>query len=616
MQVDHFLTSLSHGASIIAGYVKTLTLQPGVYRMVGADGRVLYVGKAKNLRKRVTSYTQTANLPLRLQRMVSQVASMDFVTTNSEVEALLLEANLIKKWKPEFNVLLKDDKAYAYITFSQHEVPQVLRFRGVRKADQSYYGPFASAQALDQTLLLLQKIFRLRTCGDSDFATRKRPCLKYHIKQCSAPCVGWISAKDYQDSVRQAERFLKGQTAEVQKHLVERMSQASSEENFEQAALIRDQIRSLAHVQSQQMIHVTRGTDFDVIGVAYEALYVCVQIFVYRGGANLGNLPLIVQYSDDENVTEVLASLLLQFYQDHEPPPEILLPSHCVQANIFHEAVTQLAQRTCQVAYPKLGDKKKLVDMAHRNAQEALTRALVSKSATQKHLTELASLFQLSSIPLRIEVYDNSHLGGTYPLGAMVVAGAEGFEKKHYRRFYIRDKTIAPGDDYAMMEDVIRRRFQGSTSEQPDPDLILVDGGKGQLRRVHETLQSLGKESIAVLAIAKGPDRNAGRETFFMQGLAEPFHLPPNHPVLFFLQRLRDEAHRYAITGNRKRRESGAFASILDQLPGVGPRKKKALLHHFGSAKAVTQAGIDDLKRVDGISETLATQIYNFIHEL
>lgn len=615
MVVENFETSLSRGAHIIAGYVKTLTLQPGVYRMIAQDGEVLYVGKAKNLRKRVSSYTQIHKLPHRLQRMVAQVETMDFISTSSEVEALLLEANLIKKWKPQFNVLLKDDKAYAYITFSTHPIPQLFKYRGARHEQQRYYGPFASAQAIDQALLLLQKIFRLRTCSDSDFSARKRPCLKYHIKQCSAPCVGYIDEPSYQDSVKHAERFLKGQTTDVQKYLVGKMNEASLTENFEQAALIRDQIRTMAHIHSKQNIHVSKGRDFDVIGVAHDAQNICMQVFVYRNGTNLGNLPLFVQYHDDENFENLVSSLLVQFYQNHEPPPTILLSEAPSYPEILSKALSQIAGRRCHLETPKVGEKKKLLDMAHRNAQEALTRRLVSKSATQNHLSELVHIFDLPKIPMRIEVYDNSHMGGTYPLGVMVVSGPEGFEKKNYRRFYIRDQSIAPGDDYGMMEEIMLRRFQGTTTSQTDPDLLLIDGGRGQLNRVYESLQSLGKAHIPLVAIAKGPERNAGNETFFQIG-KDPIKLKHNHPVLFFLQRLRDEAHRYAITGNRQRREAGAFGSILDQLPGVGPKRKKALLHFFGSAKAVTQAGIDDLKRVEGISESLATQIYNFLHEM
>lgn len=610
------ITSLERGSNIIREFAKLLTLQPGVYRMLDMKEKVLYVGKAKNLRKRVLSYTQTTKLPHRLQRMVSQVASMDFITTDSEVEALLLEANLIKKWSPPFNVLLKDDKAYAYITFSQHKIAQLCKHRGERNVKQSYFGPYASSQAIDQTLLLLQKIFQLRTCNDSDFQTRKRPCLKYHIKQCSAPCVGYVDEFQYTQGVKEAIDFLQGNIDSVQKILVKKMNFASAQENFEQAAFVRDQIKSLALTQSHQNIHLARSYDFDVIGVAQSAGKICFQFFIYRNGSNLGNLPIFVDWDDESDMEEVWSNILIQFYQKHEPPLRILLPSTIRDAKLLQKGLQRISGRPCELEFPKTGLKANLMEMAKRNAQEALERALITKSCTQEHLVQIFEIFGLPCVPKRIEVYDNSHTSGAYPLGVMIVASSEGFEKKSYRRFHIRNEQLSLGDDYGMMREVMTRRFAGNTgSLQQDPDLILIDGGQGQLKVVMEVLADLKKRNIPVIAISKGPDRNAGRETFWQEG-HNPLSFPKNSPVLFYLQRLRDEAHRFAITGNRSRRESGMTTSVLDQLPGIGPKRKKALLHFFGSAKAVMRAGINDLKRVEGISEDLAEKIYNYLHEI
>lgn len=606
--------SLHKGIEVIRGYVRIIPTSAGVYRMLDCNKEVLYVGKAKNLQKRVASYTQENRLSDRFQRMVAQTVGMDFITTHSEVEALLLEANLIKKWKPPFNVLLKDDKSYAYIVFSPHKTPQLMKYRGVREKGQTYYGPFASTQALEQMLLILQRTFQLRTCRDSDFAKRTRPCLKYHIKQCSAPCVGYIQDKAYQESIKQAQNFLKGKNHEVRKYLLKRMEKASQDENYEQAAILRDQLKAITHIHAEQRIHIATLHDVDVIGAVRQGKKVCFQFFIYRNGINLGNMPIILDSDKEDSFAEIISKVLMQFYQSHEPPPLILLSDKPNEPQLVQSALSQLREGNCVLEYPKRFEKKRLIDMAVHNAKEALTRSMITQSATQAHLVQLKELFELDRIPQRIEIYDNSHLQGAYPLGVIVVATPEGFDKKSYRRFHIRSQSLEPGDDYGMMREVMQRRFQGTTKTAPDPDVLLIDGGKGQLSTVLKTLKLLDKDFIKVIAIAKGPDRNAGRETFFMENRA-PLQLDSHDPVLFYLQRLRDEAHRFAITGNRQRREGGAFKSKLDSIPGVGAKRKKDLLHFFGSVKAMSQAGIEDLQKVKGVSAKLAKIIYDGLHE-
>ncbi|USO01870.1 MAG: excinuclease ABC subunit UvrC [Alphaproteobacteria bacterium] len=600
------------GRTIIGEYVRRLPKGPGVYRMLGVDGAVLYVGKASNLKNRVTNYTQVNRLPLRLQRMVSQTVSMDFILTSSELEALLLESNLIKKWKPPFNILLKDDKSYSYITLTDHPFPQVMKHRGVRKKGQSYYGPFVSAYAIDQTLSLLQRVFHLRNCTNAYFSNRTRPCLQFHIKQCSAPCVGLIDEKSYAEQVKRAEKLLCGDRSQVHTLLSEEMQAASESQAYERAARVRDQLKALSHVQAKQMIHVPNIINVDIIALEVAGGHASVQIFVYRNGSHYGNIAHVVPLPEDIPAETFLCAFILQHYQDHEPPEMIFLSQEVNEENLLRQALHALRKGTVKLEIPKRGNKVKLVAMACHNAKDALERYLAKKATTRDLLGKIQQLLSLDSPPLRIEIYDNSHLGGTHAGGVMVVATPDGFDKKSYRRFTMKNADLIPGDDYAMMREVMQRRFTGSTHEKGAslPDLLLIDGGKGQVSAVMGVLQDVGLGHMKVLGVAKGPDRNAGRETFVKPDKTT-FQLPENDPVLFYIQRLRDEAHRFALAGNRQKRQKDVRQSILDTLPGVGPIRKKALLHFFGSPRAIKQAGVDDLARVPGISRALAQDIYD-----
>lgn len=605
---------LEHGIAVIRDYVTRLPKSTGVYRMLDKDANVLYVGKARNLKHRVSNYTQVTRLPIRLQHMVAQTMSMDFITTNSEVEALLLESNLIKKWRPPFNILLKDDKSYSYITFTKHPFPQVMKHRGKRSPGQNYYGPFASAYAIDQTLTLIHRVFQLRNCTDAYFKMRKRPCLQFHIKQCSAPCVGFVDDATYAENGAMAERLLKGDSSHVQKVLSLEMQQASRNEQYERAAIIRDRLKALSHIQSKQMIHIPNLMDVDVIAVATAAGQISVQVFVYRNGSHYGNISQVIALPEDLTTADFLQNFLLQHYQDHTPPRAIFLSQNVADPPLVSEALRHIRKGAIAIELPKRGSKERLVAMTLQNAKETLDRHLAKKATTKQLLSGLQELLGLSGPPLRIEIYDNSHLGGTHALGVMVVATPDGFEKKSYRRFTIKDKDITPGDDYAMMREVMRRRFTGSTAEgaAPLPDLMLIDGGKGQVSSVMSVLCGINLAHLNVLGVAKGPDRNAGRETFVRPDNTI-FTLPENDPVLFYIQRLRDEAHRFAIAGNRQKRQKDVSKSILDSLPGVGAKRKKALLNFFGSPRAIKQAGVRDLARVESISMALAQKIHDLL---
>ncbi len=605
------------GPAVVQSYLRTLGQGPGVYRMLDAQSQVLYVGKARNLRARVTSYARASGHSARIARMISETASMMFLSTGTEVEALLLEQNLIKQLKPRYNVLARDDKSFPNILVSrEHAFPQIKKHRGAKRETGSYYGPFASAGAVNRTLNQLQKVFLLRSCSDATFATRTRPCLLYQIKRCSAPCVGHIDEAGYRTLVADAERFLQGKSTRVQATLATEMQAASEAMEFERAAALRDRIRALTQVQSTQGINPQGVPEADVVALHMEGGQACVQVFFIRANQNWGNRDFYPRTGSGADEAEVLEAFLGQFYSDREPPRLILL-SHAIEdADLMTEALSQKLGRRVEIVVPQRSEKAELVAHAQRNARESLARRM-SESATQTRLLDgLAEAFGLDAAPRRIEVYDNSHIMGTNAVGAMVVAGPEGFVKSQYRKFNIRGNDVAPGDDFAMMKEVLTRRFQRLLKEDPDrsgeawPDLLLIDGGAGQVGAVAGILADLGLDDIAMIGVAKGIDRDAGKEEFHRPG-ARPFALRHNDPVLYFIQRLRDEAHRFAIGAHRAKRAKAVSATPLDEIPGVGAGRKRALLSHFGSAKAVSRAGVEDLKAVTGISETLAQTIYD-----
>jgi len=612
-------TGFERGVEVLRAQLKTMPKLPGVYRMLAQDGAVLYVGKAKNLKNRVTSYTQRARLPTRLQRMVAQVRGMEIVVTGSETEALLLEANLIQRFMPPFNVLLRDDKSFPFILITQdHEFPQLMKHRGARGRKGHYFGPFASGGAVTETLTLLARGFQLRICSDSVFAQRSRPCLQYHIKRCTAPCVGRVSCPAYAQQVEEAIAFLRGQSQALQARMAEDMQKASDALNFERAAVLRDRIRVLTSMQAHQDINLAGLGDADVIALHQEAGHTAVQVFFYRADRNYGSRVYFPSHDRQVESGEILEAFLSQFYMDKDPPPQILLSEKPEGLELLAEALSEKAGRKVHILIPQQDKKKRLVDQAQANAAAALGRKLAEGAEQKKHLARVAELFGLPKPPVRIEVYDNSHTSGTYAIGAMIAAGAEGFLKKTYRTFNI--KTARGNDDFGMMQEVLSRRFKRLLSEDPArtsglwPDLLLIDGGAGQVGKVRTALSDLGLLDVAVVGIAKGPDRNAGREHFFVEG-REPFMLPPEDPALYYLQRLRDESHRFAIGTHRARRTKAISVSGLEDVPGIGAARKKALLRVFGSAKAVSGARAEDLARVEGISAALAKKIYDYFHE-
>ena len=611
---------LDLGVATIRRVVKTLPLKPGVYRMIDASGDVLYVGKARTLKNRVTNYTQVTRLPRRLQRMVSQTRSMEIVTTNSEAEALLLEAQLIKRYRPPYNVLLRDDKSFPFILLrADHDFPRISKHRGARVAKGSYYGPFASAGAVNATLNALQKVFLLRSCTDSFFSNRDRPCLLYQIKRCSAPCVGRIDGPGYAELVEDAKGFLSGRTQEAQKKLAEAMTAAAEAMDFETAAVLRDRLKALTFIQGSQAINAEGATsEADVIAMATDGGAMCVQIFFIRGGQNWGHRSFFPGHTEGVDEAEVLQSFLAQLYEELPPPKELLLDRTLPEAELLGQALSAKAGRKVVLRHAQRGPAKKLVEQAQRNAEEAIQRRRAETTTQGKLLRELAEIFDLDGPPGRIEIYDNSHIQGTNALGAMVVAGPEGFMKGQYRKFNMKDEAITPGDDFAMMKAMLHRRFARLEAEDPDkesgtwPDLCLIDGGKGQVSAVVAALAELGVD-VPIVGVAKGPDRNAGRETFYLPTGRE-FTLPPNAPVMFFLQRLRDEAHRFAIGAHRAKRAKSLTQSPLDEVPGIGPARKKALLMHFGTSRAVKSATLDDLERAPGISSQMALAIWQHFH--
>jgi excinuclease ABC subunit C len=608
--------SLADGMRIIGEFVHTLPRKPGVYRMIAADGEVLYVGKARSLRSRVAAYTQPTRLETRLMRMVSNTRSMEFVVTDSEAEALLLENNLIKRFRPRFNVLLRDDKSFPYIAIRRDtEWPQLAKHRGARQQGNEYFGPFASATAVNRTLYALQRAFPLRSCSDGVFSTRTRPCLQYQIKRCTAPCVTRIDKTSYDAIVDEARAFLGGRNREVQQALSKRMDTASTELRFEEAAVLRDRIRALAHIQSHQSIALESIDEADIFAAHAAGGQVCVQVFFLRAGQNLGNRAYFPSHAKELSEAEVLSAFIGQFYEARQAPKLILVSHEVPEAELLGSALTLSAGHKVEIRNPKRGDQKDALDQAVNNAREALARRMAERGTQRQLLDGVARVFHLDAPPERIEVYDNSHIQGTAPVGAMIVAGADGFIKNSYRKFNIKSEGAA-GDDFAMMREVLSRRFGRALKENPErdeehwPDLVLIDGGQGQLEVARQVLTELGLDDIGLVGIAKGPDRDAGRERFFMPD-KPPFSLEPRDPVLYFLQRLRDEAHRFAIGTHRTRRSADITRSALDEVPGIGASRKRALLHHFGSARAVGAATLEDIKSVAGISDALAQKIHD-----
>ncbi len=607
------------GVPVIQSHLKTLPGQPGVYRMINAAGDVLYVGKAKNLKKRVTSYARPQRHPIRTRRMIAETAAMEFVTTHTEAEALLLESNLIKRFKPRYNILLRDDKSFPSILVTgDHPYPQILKHRGAKNRDGDYFGPFASAWAVNETLNVLQRAFLLRSCTDSVFAARTRPCLLFQIKRCSAPCVGRVGEAEYRQSVAEAREFLKGGSQKIQQRFAGLMQEASDRQDFEAAAGYRDRIRALTSVQAHQDINLAGIGEADVVAAHQAGGQTCVQVFFFRTGANFGNRAYFPSHAAGDGPAEVVEAFLGQFYARAEPPRTILLSHAPPNQGLVAEALSLRAGRRVRLLRPSRGDKRNLVRHAMTNAKEALARRMAESASQWRLLEGLARALDLEAPPERIEVYDNSHVSGAKPVGAMIVAGPEGLVKKAYRKFTIKGE-VAPGDDYAMMREVLTRRFSRALREDPEgnrgqwPDLVLIDGGQGQLSAALGVFEELGIEGLAVAAIAKGPDRNAGHERIHRPG-RRPMMLPPRDPVLFFLQRLRDEAHRFVIGAHRDKRSKAIGKSLLDDVPGIGAKRKKALLHHFGAARAVAEAGRADLEAVDGISRATAARIYDWFH--
>jgi excinuclease ABC subunit C len=615
------LRAVETGAPVIGRHAKTAPAGPGVYRMIDAAGEILYVGKARHLKKRVQSYARGAGHNNRIARMIADTASMEFVTTATEIEALLLEANLIKRLKPRFNVVLRDDKSFPFILIARdHLVPQILKHRGARNRKGEYFGPFASAGAVGRTINTLQRAFLLRSCSDAYYESRTRPCLLYQIKRCSAPCTGEISVADYGLLVDEALGFLAGESDEVKLRLRALMDEASLRQDYERAASFRDRLTALSHIQSRQGINPRSVKEADVFAAHQDAGQTCIQVFFFRSGNNWGNRAYFPRADKSVPVEEVLESFVAQFYDDKQPPKHVLLSHDIAGRRLLADALSLRTGRKIDVSVPQRGEKRELVAHALVNAREALARRLAESSSQAAILARLAELFDLDESPERIEVYDNSHISGTNPVGAMIVAGPEGFIKGQYRKFNMKSEDLAPGDDYAMMREMLTRRFSKLAKERAEvngwaaPDLVLIDGGPGQLGAAYAVLDELGLSDIKVAAVAKGPERNAGRERIYLRG-KEPLLLEPRDPVLYCLQTLRDEAHRFAIGAHRAKRKKAITASPLDEVPGIGPRRKRALLQHFGSAKAVSRAGMADLEAVDGISAQMARTIYDHFHE-
>ena len=639
--IDEGPGSLAAGRAAILRYAKLAPSRPGVYRMIDAHGDVLYVGKAKNIRKRVAAYARPTGLDTRIERMIAATRTLEFIVTRTETEALLLEANLIKRLRPRFNVVLRDDKSFPYILITtDHWAPQILKHRGARTRPGHFYGPFASVWAVNRTVNALQRAFLLRSCSDPFFESRTRPCLLYQIKRCSAPCTKEIDFQDYSVLVREANAFLSGRSKTVKDELAEEMEKASAALDFERAAIYRDRLSALSAIQSQQGINPRGVEEADVFAVHQQGGFSCVEVFFFRTGQNWGNRAYFPKADRSLPAGEVLTAFLAQFYDD-KPPPRLILISHAISDRaLLAQALSTKSGRKVEVLLPQRGEKKDLIEHALANAREALGRKLAETTSQEKLLRQLAETFALPRVPRRIEVYDNSHIQGSNAVGAMIVAGAEGFRKSHYRKFNIRSAELTPGDDFAMMREVLERRFkrllaeaplqsspvaasleqplpergrEGEEDDSPWPDLLLIDGGQGQLTAAREVLEELGVD-VPLIAIAKGPERDAGRETFFLPG-RDSFKLPPRDPVLYFVERLRDEAHRFAVGSHRARRKRDLRESGLQEIAGIGPTRKRALLHYFGTLKSIERASVSDLMQVDGISAETARRIYEFFHD-
>jgi excinuclease ABC subunit C len=626
--------TLAAGRAAILRFAKVAPSAPGVYRMIDAQGDVLYVGKAKNIKKRVTAYARPTGHDTRIARMIAATATLEFVSTKTETEALLLEANLIKRLRPRFNVLLRDDKSFPFILItSDHWAPQILKHRGARTRSGRYYGPFASAGSVNRTINALERAFLLRSCSDSYFEARTRPCLLHQIKRCSAPCTGEIDFAGYTQLVTEANEFLSGRSQSVQKELADEMDKASNALDFERAAIYRDRLTALSAIQSHQGINPRSIEEADVFAVHQAGGFSCVEVFFFRTGQNWGNRAYFPKADRTIGASEVLGAFLAQFYDDKPPPRCILVSHNFVERDLLAKALTAKCERKVEVSVPTRGERRELVEHALANAREALARKLAETSSQQRLLGALTETFSLPRAPRRIEVYDNSHISGTNAVGAMIVAGSEGFRKNQYRKFNIRSSDLAPGDDYGMLREVLQRRFKrlleenprplaggvldvvrGDDEDQPWPDLVLIDGGQGQLKIAQETLSVLGVTDVPLVAIAKGPVRDAGRETFFVPG-RDPFKLPPRDPLLYFIERLRDEAHRFAVGSHRVRRKKDIREAGLQEIPGIGPTRKRALLRHFGTVKAIERASLPDLAQVPGINAETARKIYEFFHE-
>jgi excinuclease ABC subunit C len=611
------------GAPLIASYLKTLPDQPGVYRMLNAAGDVLYVGKAKSLKKRVGAYARGGVHTDRLTRMVAETAEMLFVTTASETEALLLESNLIKQLKPRYNVSYRDDKSFPNILLREdHPFPQLLKHRGAKSTKGIYFGPFASAGAVTRTLNTLQRAFLLRSCSDSVFASRTRPCLLFQIKRCSAPCVGRVDETGYRELVEETESFLNGKSRAVQDAMIKEMTQASDALDFENAARLRDRLKAMSQIQSSQGVNPSTFDEADLFAAYSEGGHTCIQVFFFRAGQNWGNRPYFPRHAPDMELPEILESFIGQFYDERTAPRLLLTSEELPDKALLAEALSLRADMKVEISMPQRGEKREIMDRALTNAREQLGRRMAENRAQAQLLEGVAEVLGLDTPPRRIEVYDNSHIQGAHAIGAFIVAGPDGFEKNQYRKFNIKTAELTPGDDYAMMREVLTRRFGRLIKDESEqvvdskwrrPDLVLIDGGPGQLSVACQVFADLGVEDIDLVAISKGPDRDAGREHFYLPG-KDPFRLDLKSPVLYYLQRLRDEAHRFAIGSHRKKRSAAIGANPLDEVAGVGAGRKRALLQHFGSARAVAAASLTDLQSVAGVSETLARKIFDFFH--
>lgn len=619
MNQIHDQSELERGVEIIRMYASDLGSGPGVYRMVGAKGEVLYVGKARALNKRVISYTRPGKMPIRIQRMIALTEAMEFVQTHTEAEALLLESNLIKKLKPRFNVLLRDDKSFPYIFLTgNHDFPTIRKHRGAKKDKGTYYGPFAGAGDVNRTIAMLQRIFMLRNCTDSYFDARKRPCLQYHIKRCTAPCVGLVTKEQYAEQIAGAKDFLDGKSRALQERYTHAMEAASGAMNYEEAAHYRDKITALTAIQSRQNINVEGLGDVDVMALVRKHGKSCVEVFFFRSGQNFGNRSYFPRHDAEEPEENILAAFMAQFYENKPVPKEIVVSHDLEERRLLEEAFTTRAKFKVKITKPGGGARARILKFVENNAAASLERHQAERAGEEKILRGVADMFGMETLPQRIEVYDNSHISGTNMVGAMIVAGPEGLRKSAYRKFNIRQAEAS--DDYGMMREVLTRRFARAMKEDPDmsgdtwPDIVLIDGGQGQFNVAADVLADYGlQDMIKLVGIAKGEERNAGRETFFVFDRPS-FMLPPNDPVLHYMQRLRDEAHRFAIGAHRTRRSAQIGGSALDEVPGIGAKRKKLLLQHFGSAKAVQEAGIHDLERVEGISKAFARKIYDYFH--